>query len=132
MNWTKTTDKLPERDKNQKYSQVPCLVWYKGEVKILVFNHEHMVWDDESGDDYECSIEDVSHWMPFPERPNIEPTFTGKVRFGARSKYMNESELSEWEEVSDTTDSELEFLSFEHGISATNFEHWFEKEGENE
>jgi hypothetical protein len=71
MEWIKTSDKLPDRDPNQRYSQVPCLVVYRGQIEILVFNHEHMVWDDESGDDYFCSIEEVSHWIPLPEPPKV-------------------------------------------------------------
>jgi hypothetical protein len=47
-------------------------VWYRGEATVLVFNHEHMVWDDDSGDDYKCDIGAVSHWMPLPAPPTAE------------------------------------------------------------
>lgn len=70
--WIITRDKLPDRLPNVRYSQVPCLVYYKGLICILVFNHEHACWDDETGDDYECDILDVSHWMPFPDPPTSE------------------------------------------------------------
>jgi hypothetical protein len=71
MEWIKTTDKLPNREPNVDYSQVPCIVWdtrYSC-VRILNFNHEQECWDDEFGDDYECDIERVSHWMPIPDSP---------------------------------------------------------------
>ncbi|MDD5006590.1 MAG: DUF551 domain-containing protein [Candidatus Omnitrophica bacterium] len=70
--WIKTNERLPDRDPKQRYSQVPCLVYYRREVAILVFNHEHMVWDDQSGDDYECDIGAVSHWMPLPSPPTAD------------------------------------------------------------
>ena len=72
MKWIRTDMRLPEREPNKRYSQVPCLVWYRGEVTVLVFNHEHMVWDDDSGDDYKCDIGAVSHWMPLPNPPTAE------------------------------------------------------------
>ena len=70
--WIKTNERLPDREPNSRYSQVPCLVYYRREVSILVFNHEHMVWDDQSGDDYECDIGAVSHWMPLPSPPTAD------------------------------------------------------------
>lgn len=69
MKWIKTSDSLPERVPKARYSQVWCLCVHDGEVMILVFNHEHMCWDDRSGDDFFCSIGDVSHWMLLPEAP---------------------------------------------------------------
>lgn len=65
--WIPVSERLPERVPNTHYSQVPCLVTHKGEVKILVFNHEHMVWDDDDYDDFYCQIGDVSAWMPIPD-----------------------------------------------------------------
>ena len=79
LNWIKTSDRLPEREPNKRYSQVWCLCVYEGEVMVLVFNHEHMVWDDRSGDDFFCSIGDVSHWMPLPEVPKIAPDENKRV-----------------------------------------------------
>ena len=72
MQWIKTTDRLPERNQHERYSQVACLVVHKREVKILVYNHEHLCWDDESADDYYCDIADVSYWQPLPEPPTAE------------------------------------------------------------
>ena len=81
MEWISVKDRLPERNTNERYSQVPCLVvhrqyWERGEnkghydtVRILVFNHEHECWDSEDGDDFECKIEDCTHWMPLPSPP---------------------------------------------------------------
>lgn len=60
---------IPPRQENVSYSQVWCLCYYKGEQRILAFNHEHMVWDREDGDDYFCAINEVSAWMPLPENP---------------------------------------------------------------
>lgn len=81
--WIKTSEQLPERVTGKAYSQVPCLVykrysWKRGEnsgffyqIQILMFNHEHQCWDDESGDDHDCDISEVSHWMPLPEAPEL-------------------------------------------------------------
>lgn len=71
MNWIKTKEKQPERQPNVRYSQVPCLVYYKGQVMILQFNHEHECWDDEDGDDYCCDVESVEYWMPLPNPPSV-------------------------------------------------------------
>jgi len=67
--WIKTSDKLPDRLEGVSYSQVACLVVNDGEVKILVFNHEHLCWDGEDFDDYWCDINQVDYWMPLPELP---------------------------------------------------------------
>lgn len=73
MNWIPTAERQPERVPNQVYSQVACLVYRQysksSQIEILVFNHEHECWDDSTGDDYECEIGRVSHWMPLPESP---------------------------------------------------------------
>ncbi len=70
-NWIKTSERLPERVPGARYSQVRCLCWPvdESEPRILTFNHQHMVWDDDSGDDFYCQIGEVSHWMPLPGRP---------------------------------------------------------------
>jgi hypothetical protein len=62
IRWIPIDERLPEREQGVRYSQVKCLVIHNDEIKILVFNHEHGVWDDESGDDFYCYIQDVSHW----------------------------------------------------------------------
>lgn len=72
MKWKTMSSGIPERNPNKRYSQVPCLVYHRGEVKILVFNHEHTVWDQEDYDDYYCDIGDVSHWMPLPAPPTAD------------------------------------------------------------
>lgn len=81
MNWIKTSDKLPDRVEGRSYSQVPCLVskrydWERNgekghffQTQILVFNHEHECWDQEDGDDHDCSIEQVEYWMLLPQPP---------------------------------------------------------------
>lgn len=60
---------LPARQECVSYSQVWCFVIHKGELKILAFNHEHMCWDREDGDDFYCGIHEVTHWMPLPSAP---------------------------------------------------------------
>jgi hypothetical protein len=64
------------------------------------------------------------------ETPKIEPKFTGRVRFGARCNGMNEADTTEWDEVKEVTDEELEDMARDHGITSTGFECWFEKEDE--
>ena len=52
MEWIKTSEQRPPREPNVKYSNPKVIVYYKGEVTMLCFNHEHECWDDEDGDDY--------------------------------------------------------------------------------
>jgi hypothetical protein len=72
MQWVSVTERRPKRDPNARYSEVPCLVCHKGEIKILVFNHEHMCWDDADGDDFYCKTMEVSHWMELPPPPQFD------------------------------------------------------------
>jgi membrane-bound lytic murein transglycosylase MltF len=79
--WILVKERLPDRVPNKSYSQVQCLVnkryeWERGEnsgvfyqIQILTFNHEHECWDGEDGDDHDCAIDQVTHWMPLPEPP---------------------------------------------------------------
>lgn len=67
--WHKTTDCLPEKPSKADYEQIDCLVIHKGEIKHLVWNCEHLVWDDETGDDFYCYPTESSHWRFYPEPP---------------------------------------------------------------
>ena len=67
LRWIPVTERLPDRDEKSRYSQVTCEVKKDGDILILVFNHEHECWDDKEGDDFYCSIEEVSHWREIPE-----------------------------------------------------------------
>lgn len=79
--WISIKDGLPPREENGHYSQVPCLVnkryqyvrngkeGFYYQIQILIFNHAHECWDNEDGDDYNCDIENVTHWMPLPPPP---------------------------------------------------------------
>lgn len=70
MEWIRIKDKLhPDKPNITRYEQVPCLVVYKGVVSIKLWNCEHLVWDDEDGDDFFCNAQLISHWMPLPEPP---------------------------------------------------------------
>lgn len=69
MEWIKTSDKLPEKPGLKNYEQIDCLVFHKGEIKHLVWNCEHLCWDDHTGDDFYCQPKEPTHWMPFPKIP---------------------------------------------------------------
>jgi len=72
MSWIKTSDRLPEKPGIKRYEQIPCLVvraGRRGHVELLVWNCEHLCWDDSEGDDHDCDPYQVSHWMPLPEPP---------------------------------------------------------------
>jgi hypothetical protein len=68
--WIKITsmDDLPKKQ-TTSYEQYDCHVFHKGVVKHLVWNCEHEVWDDHSGDDYYCDPLEPTHYMMFPEEP---------------------------------------------------------------
>lgn len=76
LEWNEIS-KLPDAD--GKYLVNKRNDWKKGnevktsyEVKILCFNEFHQCWDGEDGDDYECDIKQVTHWMPLPVAPQID------------------------------------------------------------
>ena len=62
----KSLDDLPKKQTN-RYEQYDCLVSRKGEVMHLVWNCEHQVWDERTGDDYFCDPLDVDGYMIFPD-----------------------------------------------------------------
>lgn len=71
MEWIPTADKLrPDKPGKRPYEQVPCLVVKNQEILIRLWNFEHLVWDDEDGDDFFCNAVDVTHWMPLPDLPS--------------------------------------------------------------
>ena len=71
MNWIPTTEKThPDKPGLARYEQIPCLVVYHGEICIRQWNCEHLVWDEEDGDDFCCKADEVTHWMPLPPMPN--------------------------------------------------------------
>jgi Protein of unknown function (DUF551) len=70
-NWISTKDRLPEKPGKLSYEHVWCLVYYKGDVRILAWNCEHLCWDQEDGDDYQCDPTAPTHWQPLPEPPKL-------------------------------------------------------------
>ena len=69
--WRDVRKELPQRQEGVRYSQVPCIVYRDKNIEILVFNHEHMCWDDRYGDDFVCDIGDVIAWRPLPNPPDF-------------------------------------------------------------
>ena len=45
------------------YPQIPCLVEYHGDCRILVWNATEGCWDSEDADDYFCMKDEVTRWM---------------------------------------------------------------------
>jgi len=72
-NWIPTTEKQhPDKPGLARYEQIPCLVVYHGEICIRQWNCQHLVWDEEDGDDFCCKVNEVTHWMPLPPMPNMK------------------------------------------------------------
>ena len=67
--WIKTRDSLPVKPGKASYEQIPCLIFVNGEIELSVWNCEHLVWDDSSGDDFRYSPHQPSHWQPLPPPP---------------------------------------------------------------
>lgn len=63
MEWISPKDKLPQKTGTRNYEQIPCLVKRNGELQFLQWNCEHLCWDDESGDDYECEAAVVEYYI---------------------------------------------------------------------
>ena len=75
LDWNETNKVLPECEEN---NSVACLViktydWVRADTKgshaqteILLFNKYHNCWDNQDGDDYNCDIDKVTHWIYLP------------------------------------------------------------------
>ena len=55
LSWHKYPE-LPKKPNIERYEQIPCLIVRKDRryYEILQWNCEHLVWDGEDGDDFEC------------------------------------------------------------------------------
>lgn len=65
----KTMDDLPKKPGKSGYEQIDCLIFHKGSIKQRVRNCEHMVWDNESGDDFYCKALEPSYYLIIPQPP---------------------------------------------------------------
>jgi len=59
-------DDLPKKQ-TKSYELYDCLVSIKGRVRHLVWNCEHICWDQGDGDDYCCDPLDVDGYIIFPD-----------------------------------------------------------------
>ncbi len=72
MTWTLTTDALPEKPGKASYEHVWCIIRMKnGETLIRPWNCEHLVWDDEEGDDFQFDPTMPVAWMPLDALPPL-------------------------------------------------------------
>lgn len=67
--WISVNDRLPEKPGLKIYEHVECLIVLNGEVIKALWNCEHLVWDDRSGDDYLCDPKTPTYWRPLPKLP---------------------------------------------------------------
>lgn len=67
--WISVKERLPEKPGKESYEHVPCLVNSGWGIHILLWNCEHLCWDQEDGDDISDADQEVTHWMPLPEPP---------------------------------------------------------------
>lgn len=71
--WIKVNSEadLPKKPGLKPYEQIDCMVIHKGDMKHLVWNCEHLVWDDASGDDFYCNATEPTYYMPleWPSQP---------------------------------------------------------------
>jgi len=79
--WIKITriEDMPQK-KTKSYEQYDCMVWWKGEAHHLVWNCEHLVWDDRTGDDFECEWNAPTHYKlcSAPAAPTQHQTKDGE------------------------------------------------------
>lgn len=71
MQWVKINSgrDLPKKPGLASYEQIDCIVVINNDLKHLVWNCEHEVWDDSDGDDFYCDAITPSHYMII-ERPS--------------------------------------------------------------
>jgi len=61
----------PKKPGIASYEHVPCLVSKDGDIKLLLWNCEHLCWDDKEGDDFECNLADVDFYYPLSQLPPL-------------------------------------------------------------
>ena len=75
MEWVKTSERLPE-------ANVPVLVlFYNGDIRVGLIEWEYpsfeetyeafRYWDDAYNEGADWQYNDITHWMPLPEPPNV-------------------------------------------------------------
>lgn len=74
MEWIKTAEQRP--DDRQVVIAHRRVEWMRGDTSgtywyicLLVYNADGDDWDQEDGDDHECELKFVDHWMPFTTTP---------------------------------------------------------------
>lgn len=69
--WFSTSDEIyPKQIGNKPRETIPCLVIYKGDILLRFWNFHYTCWDSEDKDDFFCNRDQVSHWMPAPDKPH--------------------------------------------------------------
>lgn len=68
--WIETSERLPEKPGIERYEHVRCLIMVRGCIEIGMWNCEHLVWDDDEGDDFRYNPKEPTHWRPLPEPPS--------------------------------------------------------------
>lgn len=72
MQWTMTKDALPKKPSVKSYEHVECIIRMpNGDTLIRPWNCEHLVWDDEFGDDFEFHATDPVAWIALSDLPPI-------------------------------------------------------------
>lgn len=64
MKWEKINNKDLSRDGDYLVIKKDSKL-----IEHLVFNSHQKCWDDCTGDDFECSLDSVAYFMPFPDIP---------------------------------------------------------------
>jgi len=68
MEWINVNDRLPEIDNDSSYMGISVLVSTKrNEVTIGMYYFDSKDWEVTNGEYWSC--EEVTHWMPLPEKP---------------------------------------------------------------
>lgn len=74
MKWIKinSAEDLPKKPGLAPYEQIDCLIWINDGPQFSVWNCEHGVWDDASGDDWMADPLTPSHYCII-DYPDDEP-----------------------------------------------------------
>ena len=70
--WNEPKNGMPIKPGLKSYEYVDCLIVKNGDVFIRPWNCEHLCFDDESRDDHDCDVSEITAWAHLPTAPEVK------------------------------------------------------------